>query len=216
MKKNFVVLPAMFLAVAALGYAQGAVPTKIGIINVGVALQSTKDGQKAGAALETKYKPRQDALAKRQSEIQAWSEQLRKGAATMSEAAQKELKDKIDAATKNLNRDIEDFQAETAGDQEKISQELGEKLMQIVVKYGTDNGFAAILNVSEQNSNVLWFSSAVEVTPEIVRLYDEKYASAASTAAPAGAAPAAVKPPTPAAPARTAPARTAPAPATKK
>jgi hypothetical protein len=63
--------------------------------------------------------------------------------------------------------------------------------------------------VSNQGSNVLWFSSAVDVTPEIVRLYDEKYASAATTtAAPAATAPAAKAP--------AAPARTAPAPATKK
>jgi outer membrane protein len=208
LKKNFAVLPAMFLAVAALGYAQGAVPSKIGVINVAQALQSTKDGQKAGAELEKKFKPRQETLQKKQAEIQAWSEQLRKGTATMSEAAQKDLTAKIDAATKSLNRDNEDAQAELNQDQEKISQELGEKLMQIVVKYGADNGFAAILDVSNQSSNVLWFSSAIEVTPEIVRLYDEKYAAAA-TAAPATAAPAA-RPP--AAPARTTP----PAPATKK
>lgn len=209
MKKNFAVIPAILLAASALGYAQGAVPAKIGIINVAQALQSTKDGQKAGAALETKYKPKEAELLKRQSEIQGWQEQLRKGAATMSEAAQKDLTAKIDSATKSLNRDNEDIRAEAAQDESKISQELGEKLMQIVIKYGTDNGFAAILDVSNQGSNVLWFSSAVDVTPEIVRLYDEKYASAAATtAAPAPAAPAAKAP--------AAPARTAPAPATKK
>jgi outer membrane protein len=211
LKKNFAILPAMLLAGAALGYAQGAVPTKIGIINVAQALANTKDGQKAGAALEAKYKPKQEALSKRQAEIQAWSEQLRKGTATMSEAAKTELQAKIDTANKALNREVEDAQAESSADQEKISQELGEKLWQIVIKYGADNGYAAILDVSNQSSNVFWFSSAIEITADIVKLYDEKYASA-TTAAPAGAAPAAARPAT----APAAPARPATPPATKK
>ena len=84
MKKNLVVFSALVLGVAALAQAQGQVPTKIAIIHVQNAILSTKDGQKAAADLQTTFSPRQQELEKKQAELTALQDQLRKGSATMS------------------------------------------------------------------------------------------------------------------------------------
>ena len=72
LKKNFVV-PALALAIAGLAQAQGAAPTKIGIIHVQAAILQTKDGQKAAADLKNKFAPRQSSLEKKQADIQSTS-----------------------------------------------------------------------------------------------------------------------------------------------
>ncbi|MGD0499148.1 MAG: OmpH family outer membrane protein [Bryobacteraceae bacterium] len=207
MKKNIAVFHALLLGFAALASSQApsAIPTKIGIIHMEEALATTKEGQKAGAELQAKYQPKKDALDKKQASIQAMQAQQAKGRATMSADALQKLQDEIEAAIKSYNRDHEDAQAEMDEQNGKVLNELGGKMMEILKAYALLNNFAVILDVSSEQTPVLWEASSVDITSELIRLYDEKY-PVAGAAAPAAAKPAVpagastVKPPTPAAP----------------
>ena len=192
MKKNLV-LPALVLGVAALAQAQGQVPTKIAVINVQTAILSTKDGQKAAADLQTAFNPRQQDLEKKQADLTALQDQLRKGSATMSEDAKTKLMRDIDATTTRVNRDRQDASSDLDEAQGKIMQELGGKMLAVMEKYAVQNGYAVVLDVSNPQTPVLWAASAVEITNDIVKLYDQAYPGTA--AAPAAKPPAAVKPP---------------------
>jgi outer membrane protein len=203
LKKTFAVVPVLALGLAALANAQTA--TKVGIIHVQNAILSTKDGQKAATELQTRFAPKKAELDKKQAAIAALQEQFRKGSATMSDEAKIKLQRDIDAGTKAWNRDTEDAQAELDQEQGKIMQGLGQKLMAVLDKYAKDNQFAIILDVSNPQTPVLWASNAVDITNDIVKLYD-----AAAGGAPAAAAPAAAPKPAAARPAAT------PAPAVKK
>ena len=207
MKKNFSVFPALILGFAVLAHSQtpGPAPTKIGIIYAAEAIQTTKEGQKAVDELNKSVLPKKDALDKLQASIQAETDQLRKGAATMSPDAQTKLKNDIDAKTKTLNRDTEDAQAEVEEQQGKIMQELGTKMMTVLTKYATENALAVVLDVSNQATPVLWAASEVNITNDIVKLYDQAYPGAAGAPAVPAAKPAAARPP--AAPAQTPPAK---------
>lgn len=209
MKKNLIVLPALILS-GALTYAQAPAqpaaqasapaPVKIGIIRVADALISTQEGKKASDALSAKFTPKGEALNKKQAEIQGLEEQRRKGGATLSPEKLAQLSRDIDEKTKQLNRETEDARAELDAENGKVMQELGTKMMDILGKYALENGYAVILDVSSQQTPVIWASSAAEVTQDIVKLYDQRYPIQA--AAPAAAAPA--------------PASGAPAPPAKK
>jgi len=209
LKKNLVVLSALVLGVAALAQAQGQVPTKIAIIHVQNAILQTKDGQKAAADLTATFNPRQQELEKRRSQLTALQEQLRKGSATMSDDAKTKLMRDIDATTTRVNRDTQDAQTDLDEAQGKVMQELGGKMMAVLEKYATQNGFAVVLDVSNPQTPVLWAASAVDITNDIVKLYDQAYPG---TAAAAPAVPAAKPAQTPAA----RPAAPAPTPPAKK
>ena len=146
MKKNFVVFPALVLGIAAMAHAQA--PTKVAIIHVQNAILSTKDGQKAASELSTRFAPKKGELDKKQTEITGLQDQLRKGSATMSEDAKAKLMRDIDADNKSLQRETEDAQADLDQEQGKIMQELGNKVMAVIEKYATENGFALVLDVS--------------------------------------------------------------------
>jgi outer membrane protein len=211
LKKNLVVLSVLVLGVAALAQAQGQVPTKIAIIHVQNAILSTKDGQKAATDLQATFSPRQQDLEKKRNELAALQDQLRKGSATMSDDAKTKLMRDIDATTTKVNRDTQDAQSDLDEAQGKLMQELGGKMMAVLEKYATQNGFAVVLDVSNPQTPVLWAASAVDITNDIVKLYDQAYpgtaaAPAAKPAAkPAAQTPAAVRPA--AAPAQTPPAK---------
>jgi outer membrane protein len=178
--------------------APAVVPTKIAIINVQKAIVDTKDGQKAAAELQTKFNPRKAALEKRQSDIQSMQEQLRKGAATMSEEAQARMNKDIETNQKSLQRDAQDLNDDVDQEQGKLMQEIGGKLMQVVEQYATQNGYAVVLDVSNQQSPVLWASASTDITADITRLYDQAHPS--SAAAPTGVRAPVVPAPKPATP----------------
>ena len=86
----------------------------------------------------------------------------------------------------------------------KIMQELGHKMMDVIVKYATQNGFALVLDVSQHpQTPVLWADPSADITAEIIKLYDQANPNAGAPAtaapskptAPAANPPAATKPP---------------------
>jgi outer membrane protein len=181
------VAPVVLLAATVLGRAQGAAPTKLGIIHIQNAIVTTKEGQKSAAELDVRVvSPKRKELERKQSEIQGLQAQLQKGGSVLSEDQKTKLVRDIDAKTKSFNRDAEDANAEIEQEQGKVLQELGGKMMGVIDKYAKEKGFAVILDVSQRDTNVLYAANEVDITKDIVELYDKAYPSAG---APAGAAP---------------------------
>jgi outer membrane protein len=85
--------------------------------------------------------------------------------------------------------------------------------MAIIDQYASRNGFAVVLDVSSPQTPVMWAAAAVDITPEIVKLYDQAHPAAAPAGAPAKTTSAA--PARPAAAPAGAPAAAAPAAAKK-
>jgi outer membrane protein len=195
--KNLLLFPAFALGFATLAHAQAATPTKVAIISVQQAILQTKDGQKASAALQAKFLPKRQELEKKQASIQALQEQMKKGSATMSEDAKNKLAREIDSNQKSLQRDSEDFDADVQQEEGRIMQDLGQKIMDVIIKHATQNGFAMVLDVSNQQTPVLWADPSADITTEVIKLYDAAHPAAGTApAAPAASAP---KPPVPAA-----------------
>jgi len=204
LKKILISMPALVLGITMLAKAQAApTPTKIGIIHIQNAILATKDGQKAANDLQTKFGPTKSQIDKMQGEVVAVEDKLKKGSQTLSDDARQQLMRERDQKATALKRATEDAQAEVEQEEGKLMQELGQRVMQVVAKYATENGFAIIIDVSSQQTPVLWAANGIDITKEIVDMYDKNAPAAAapksgtSTApAPAGTVP---RPATPAA-----------------
>ncbi len=196
---------ALAQAPAAAPAAVSAPPTKVAVIQIQAALAATKEGQKAAADLEVKLSPRKKELDGKQAEIKDLQEKLQRGGNTLSDSAKEELTRSIDTKTKSYNRQLEDAQAELEQEQQKVVGTLGQKMMAVIDKYAQQNGFAIVLDVSSQNTPVLYASNTVDITKDVIDLYDKTV----FTPSPSAAAPR----PAPSKPASTTPATAAPKPA---
>ena len=185
---------AMAQAPAAAPAASSAAPTKVGVIQIQAALAATKEGQKAAAELETKLGPRKKELESRQSEIKDLQDRLQRGGNTLSDSAKEDLTRNIDTKTKSYNRQLEDAQAELEAEQQKLVNVLGQKMMAVIDKYAQQNGFAIVLDVSNQNTPVLYASNTVDITKEVIDLYDKTSFTPTSSGTPARSAPPAARP----------------------
>jgi outer membrane protein len=205
-KSKVFVLPSLVLA-ATLGVQ--AQSQKIAVIAIQQAIVATKDGQKAAAELDSKAGPKKKELDQKQSDINSLQEQLTKGQNTLSEGTKNELYKNIETKKKSLQRDFEDAQAEMEQEQQKLLQGLGQKMMAVIERYAKDNGFTLVVDVSNPQTPVLYASPSIDITKDIIELYDKSAAQMTAPAKPA--APGASSPTAPAARPPTA-APTTPAP----
>jgi len=171
--------------------AQGQTPQKIAVIDMQSALLGTKDGQQAAANLKAKFTPKEQEFAKRQQDLAAKQDQFRKGENTMAEDAKGKLAREIDSLQRALQRDTEDARQDLDQEQNRVLQELGGKMMQVLNKYAADNQYTLVLDVSGQPNPVLFASSGADITRDIIALYDKAVASPPPAAAPKPATPSA-------------------------
>ena len=197
--KKMLVGAAMAAIYSGLALAQAPAPTKIATIHIQNAMVGTKEGQKAAAGLQAKVEPTRKAIEAKQAEITAKQAEVNKSRNTMAEAKLASLQRDIDSLTKSLQRDSQDAQEELQQEQDKVLNELGQKMMVVIDKYARDNGFAVVVDTSAQQSPLLWAANGLDITKEIVDLYDKN----APLGAPVGPAPGILAP----APKKAAPAK---------
>jgi outer membrane protein len=200
-KSKVCLWPVLALAVTLTAQAQQG---KFAVINIQGAIISTKDGQKAAAELQQKTAPKKKELEQKQNEINGLQDQLNKGSNTLSDSAKNDLYKNIEFKKKGLQREVEDAQADLEADQQKLLSQLGQKILAVIEKYSRDNGITMVLDVSNPQTSVLYASPSVDITKEIIDLYDKSTASGGAPApapAPKPATTSAPKPATPAKPA---------------
>ncbi len=181
----------LWLSICAVASAQAPTgATRVGIINIQDAIIRTEEGQKTAKSLQEKYTPRQQGLEKQKRELDDLQASLNKGRNTMSEDARNKLIREIDTKTKALQRDNEDASAEFQQEEGKLINTIGQKMMGVIDKYAKEKGFHIILDISSPQSPVLYAVNTVDITTDIIGLYDKGQGVGGPAAAPPALAPA--------------------------
>lgn len=167
-------------------------PTKIAVINVQVAITSTAEGKQATAELQSQFAPRQAELENLNRQIEDVRNRLRAGA-MLSDEEKTKLARQGDQLTRVLQRKQQDMQDDSNEAQREVVDRIGNKMLQVVDSYAKQNGYSIVLDDS-QNSVVLNFSPQVDITQEVIRLYDQAYPVKAAATAPAQPRPAQPRP----------------------
>jgi outer membrane protein len=174
-----------------------AAPVKsVGIINLRGAIGSTAEGKQASAELQSQFAPRSseiDALTKQINDLQ---QKLQAGQGKLSQEEETRLTAEGQRLTQRLDRRRNDFQEDATAAQQEVLERIGRKMVDVLDRYARENGFSVVLDTSGQNSPILYASNQVDVTQDIIRLYDQQY-PVKTGAAPATAKPATPKPTTP-------------------
>ena len=160
------------MALTMLTAVPAAAQQKIGVIQVQAAIVGTKEGQKAAADLEARMTPKRKDLESKQADLRKLQESLQKGGSVMNEQARATLTRDIDTKNKDYQRNLEDAQAEFQGEQDKLLNELGQKLLAVINKYAKDNGYAVVIDVSNPQTPVMFAADSIDITKAVVDMYD--------------------------------------------
>ena len=183
-----------------------AIPAKIALVAFEQAVFATNEGQKAVQDIQAKYKPKKDQIDSLSTEVESMKKQLQGAPATLTDAERAAKMKEIDTKEKRLNHDAEDAQTAYNTDLQEAYGKVAAKVSVTLKKYVSDSGFTLLLDVSSQQSNVMWANQSTDVTQAVVTAYN----TSSGVAAPVPSAPSA---PTPT---RPRPSTTAPKPAAPK
>lgn len=199
MKMHTVALAAAGLLVVAAVRAQSPAASpapagKVGVINIRGAIGSTAEGKQAQAELQSQFAPRQTELENMNKQINDLRQRL---AACEGKCSQDEIQrlttqgQRLTTQFDRKNNELTEDSNAALGD---VIDRIGKKMVDVLDRYARENGYSVVLDTSAQNTPILYASTQIDVTQDIVRLYDQAYP--VKGAAPAQQKPAA-KPATP-------------------
>lgn len=169
---------------------------KIAVINVRQAIVSTAEGKQASADLQAQFTPRQTELENLNKQINDLRNRLNAGTATLSDEEKARLTQQGQRLTQQLDRKNNELNEDVQSAQADVVDRIGRKMMDVLDRYSRENGLVAVFDSSAQNTPILFASSNIDITQEIIKLYDQAYPGKGGTSAPAAAKPTA-KPATP-------------------
>jgi outer membrane protein len=166
---------------AQTGGAAAAGVEKVGVIDVQVAITSTSEGKQAAAELQSQFAPRQTELTNMQKQMEDIQTRMRTGQTTLSDDEKARLAREGDQLQRSYQRKSQDAQDDFNEAQREIVDRIGRKMIDVLSKYSRDNGYSVILDRSGQSSPVIFAANSVDVTQEIIRLYDQTYPAKSGT-----------------------------------
>lgn len=151
-----------------------AAPAKVAVIAFQVAVAQTNEGQRDFADLQKKFEPRREQLKSESDEIDTLTKQLQAQAATLSPEQQQARAGDIDEKKKKLDRDSQDAQSDFQQSMQDLYNSLASKVYDVMEAYARQKGYTLVLDISQQQSPVLYASDGTNITKDVIEAYNTK------------------------------------------
>jgi outer membrane protein len=163
-------------------------PAKIAVIAFKAAVAQTNEGQRDFADLEKKFMPRENQLKALNDEIEALTKQLQTQGPTLNDAERASRAKTIDEKKKKLERDATDARNDFQQEVGDMYNTLASKVYDVMSSYAQQAGFTLILDVSDQQSPVLFATQNTDISKAVIDAYNVKSGVPVPPPPPAGAA----------------------------
>jgi outer membrane protein len=155
-----------------------AAESKYAFVDLQRALEETEDGKKAKAKLKSDFDRKQKELDDKQEELKKMKESLDKKAALMKpEALQKEQKDFQDRFV-DLQQTYQRLQQDLAKREQDATRSIFSGLQSVVGTIAEREHFQMVL---ERNAAVVWGQPSLDITNEVIRMYNAGAGKSAAT-----------------------------------
>jgi outer membrane protein len=188
----FAVLLMIPAAWAQTGSAAGVPSGKVAVISLNEAITGTAEGKQASQQLQAQFTPRRNEVQSIGKQIQDIQQRLQTGANTLSADEQARLNREGAELQRRGQRDEQDLEQDMQDASQDAINRIGQKMMPILQKYAQQNGYGVVIDNSSQNTPVIYRSEQIDITQQIIKLYDEAYP--VKTATPPAAHPGTAKP----------------------
>lgn len=156
---------APFAVVSSAQTASGGM--KVAVINSQKALMDTDEMKKASAALELKFKPKQDELLKLQSDLEAIQQQINSG--KLNQQALADLQVQGQRKQRDAQRLADDTQQEFDRDRQDILGKAAGKMQDAIKKVSEEKGLDLVVDVT----SALYFKPAMDLTADATAAYNK-------------------------------------------
>ena len=203
--KGIVIITCLFLAVSVYGQTQNigkipdpdpegklkdapiAAPQKVtptavvATVDLRQAIVTTAEGQQASKDLQVQFGAvinELQELNKKVNDLKTKISALKDG-----DASKAELTNELNHLTQNLDNKNKHVEEDIKAAQTDVVIKIGKGLVEVIDIYAAKNGYTAVLDSSSQSSQLLFASPSIDITKDIVKLYDQSHPAQTAPAA---------------------------------
>jgi len=162
-------------------------PAKIAVIAFQAAVAQTNEGQRNYADLEKKYAPKEAQVKALNDEVDSLTKQLQTQGDALSDTERANRARKIDEKKKQLDRASEDLRTDGNQEIQEMYNKLASKVYEVLSSYAQQQGYTVVLDISQQQTPVLYANPSLDITKAVVDAYNVKSGVPALPAKPAAA-----------------------------
>lgn len=174
MKRTLALAVLMASGFALAANAQTAGPTKIAVIAFQGAVAQTNEGQRDFADLQKKFDPKRQQLKALSDDIENQKKTLQAQADKLSDTERASRAKAIDDKTKQLQREGEDAQNDFQSEMQETYGALASKVYDVLADYAKKQGYTVVIDVSSQQTPVLYADESTNITKPIIDAYNVK------------------------------------------
>lgn len=167
----------------------------------------SNEGKAAAARIKEFQDSKSTELNNKNKALQAAQQKLDQGGSVMSDQARAQLQSEIERQQRDIQRASEDAQQDLQNFSQQVQDDFSRKLNPVVDRVAREKQVHFVF--SAQDAGLIWADPSMDLTSDVIRVFNT---APASTAKPAAAAPPAGAPPA-ASPGTLKPAVPAPSPA---
>src|SRR5215475_7547067 len=165
---------------------------KVAVIDLQKAITENAEGKKAQEKFMAEFNKKQKEFEEKQKAMTDAQTKLQQQDKVLGADAKAQLSKDIDKYNTELQRLNDDAQKDLGDLQQQLFKPIAEKAQDVLKSYSTENGFAAVFDISSQGNSIIYYQEVADITTEIIRRID---AAPPKPASATPAAPAAPKPP---------------------
>lgn len=145
------------------------------VVGFNTAVLGTAEAQKNFGALEKKYAPQQQRLQALSDTIETSRKALSDPGNHLSETEKAQRVQDLETKEKQLQRESEDFKNDAQAESQEAFQQVARKFYAFLQEYSQQHGYAIVLDRgTDANPNVWYTAKDVDITEQLVKVYDAK------------------------------------------
>ena len=175
--EKVLILPAILFMAVSLARAQGTPPPaaagalpKVAIVDIRAAMLSTAEGKQAAAEIQSQFSSKQADLDNLRKNLEDIQNRIQTTARTSSEEERARLERQGQRMQQQLQRKQEEYQADFNEAQQDAIEKLGRKMGEVISRYARENGYLMVMDAQVCN---IYCSNQLDITQDIIRLYDQ-------------------------------------------
>jgi len=130
----------------------------------------TTDGQTAEKKLDAQFAPRKAAIEEKHKELMALQDKMDKGG--LSEEDSRKLSSEIEQKSDAADQETTQADADLEQAQQQVLDELGPKLMAVVVRYAKLHGYDVVFDTSSSDMPRMYTENSTDITKQVVEEYE--------------------------------------------
>jgi outer membrane protein len=149
---------------------------KVGYVDLQRALSEVEEARAAKSRLQNSVNAKQKELEREQDALRKEKDTLDKQMTTMNDEARRAKQMEFEGKYVALMQKLEKSKAELAESEQKELQPILQRMQQVIGQVAQREGLTLVL---DKNSGLLYAPPSLELTNEVVRLYNDQFKSKA-------------------------------------